>query len=133
ASVLYAGLERPELSMFTVADRLLPPLLAAFIVAALIAAILANLGSQLLALASSLGIDTRRVNVPLSLAWTRGAMVIAAVLVVLSTLWAAATVFEHAMFGYAALGASFGPLLLVRLSGKRVRPGAPLAALWSGF
>lgn len=133
ASVLYAGLERPELSMFTVADRLLPPLLAAFIVATLIAAILANLGSHLLALASSLGIDPRRVNAPLSLTWVRSAMVVSAVLVLLSTWWAPATVFEHAMFGYAALGASFGPLLLVRLSGKRVRPGATLAAIWSGF
>ena len=81
----------------------------------------------------SLAIDTKRVNAPLSLAWNRAAMVFAAVCVVLSTLFAPATVFEHAMFGYAAIGASFGPLLLVRLSGKRVRPGATLGALWSGF
>ncbi|MBM0107587.1 hypothetical protein JM946_22830 [Steroidobacter sp. S1-65] len=133
ASVLYAGLNRPELAMFTIAERLLPPLLAAFIVASLIAAILANVGSQLLALASSFGIDLRRVNAPLSLAWMRAAMVLSAVLVVLSTLWAPVTVFEHAMFGYAAIGASFGPLLLVRLCGKRVRPGATVAAIWSGF
>jgi Na+/proline symporter len=99
----------------------------------LIAAIIANLGSQLLALAGSLAIDTRRVNAPLSLAWNRAAMVFAAVCVVLSTLFAPSSVFEHAMFGYAAIGASFGPLLLVRLSGKRVRPGATLGAMWSGF
>lgn len=133
AGVLYAGLERPELAMFTIADRLLPPIIAAFIVASLIAAILANVGSQLLALATSLGTDLRRVNAPLSLGWMRAAMALSAVLVALSTLWAPATVFEHAMFGYAAIGASFGPLLLVRLSGKRVRPGAMLAAIWSGF
>jgi Na+/proline symporter len=133
ASVLYSGLERPELAMFTLADRSLPPSIAAFIVATLIAAVLANLGSQLLALGSSLGIDLRRVNAPLSLAWSRAAMVFAAVLVVLSTLWAPPSVFEHAMFGYSAIGASFGPLLIVRLSGKRVRPGATIAALWAGF
>jgi len=133
ASILYSGLKRPELAMFTMADRMLPPLLAAFIVASLIAAIFANVGSQLLALATSLGIDTRRVNAPLSLGWGRAAMVLSAVLVVLSTLWAPPNVFEHAMFGYAAVGASFGPLLLVRLCGKRVRPGATLAAMWSGF
>ncbi|MBL8269739.1 sodium:solute symporter family transporter [Steroidobacter sp.] len=133
ASVLYSGLERPELSMFTIADRLLPPAIAAFIVAALLAALLANMGSQLLALGSSLGNDTRRVNAPLSLAWSRAAMALSAVLVVLSTLWAPSTVFEHAMFGYSTLGACFGPLLLVRLSGKRVRPGATIAAIWAGF
>lgn len=133
ASILYAGLNRPELSMFAIADRALPPGLAAFIVASLIAATIANLGSQLLALAASMAIDTRKVNAPLSLAWNRAAMVLAAVLIVLSTLFAPATVLEHAMFGYAAIGASFGPLLLVRLSGKRVRPGATLGAMWSGF
>ena len=119
--------------MFTIADRLLPPLLAAFIVATLIAAIFANVGSQLLTLATTLGIDTRRVNAPLSIGWSRAAMVLSAVLIVLSMLWAPETVFEHAMFGYAAIGASFGPLLLVRVCGKRVRPGATLAAIWSGF
>lgn len=133
ASVLYSGLERPELAMFTIADRLLPPAIAACIVAALLAALLANIGSQLLALGSSLGNDTRRVNAPLSLAWSRASMVLAAVLVVLSTLWAPSTVFEHAMFGYSTLGACFGPLLLVRISGKRVRPGATIAAIWAGF
>lgn len=133
ASVLYSGLNRPELAMFTIADRLLPPLIAAVIVASLIAAILANVGSQLLALATSLAIDTRRVSVPPSLAWTRAAMVLSAVLIVLATLWTPLIVFEHAMFGYAAIGASFGPLLLVRLSGKRVRAGATLGAIWSGF
>lgn len=133
ASILYAGLGRPELSMFAIADRSLPPGLAAFIVAALIAATFANLGSQLLALAASLSIDTRRVNAPLSLAWNRAAIVLAAVLVVLSALFAPASALEHAMFGYAAIGASLGPLLVVRLCGKRVRPGATLGAMWTGF
>jgi len=133
ANILYAGLNRPELSMFAIADRALPPGIAAVIVASLIAAIIANLGSQLLALGSSLAIDTRRVNASLSLAWNRVAMVFVAVCVVLSTLFSPSTVFEHAMFGYAAIGACFGPLLLVRVCGKRVRPGATLGAMWSGF
>ena len=133
ASILYAGLERPELALFAIASRLLPPGIAAFIIAALIAAIIANVGSQLLAISSSLAIDPRRVNVPLSLAWNRAALVVAAVLVVLAALWAPQTVFQHAMFGYAAIGAAFGPLLLVRLTGKRVRPGATLGAMWAGF
>ena len=132
ANILYAGLSRPELSMFAIANRALPPGIAAVIVASLIAAIIANLGSQLLALSASLAIDTRKANAPLSLAWSRAAMVLAAVCVVLSTLFAPSTVLEHAMFAYAAIGASFGPLLLVRLSGKRVRPGATLGAMWSG-
>lgn len=133
ANILYAGLNRPELSMFAIANRALPPGIAAIIVASLIAAIIANLGSQLLAVGATLAIDTRRANATLSLAWNRAAMVFAAVCVALSALLAPATIFEHAMFGYAAIGASFGPLLLVRVCGKRVRPGATLGAMWSGF
>ncbi|MET0535297.1 MAG: hypothetical protein ABW171_13845, partial [Steroidobacter sp.] len=133
ASILYAGLSRPELAMFAIADRSLPPGLAAFIVASLMAATIANLGSQLLALSGSLAIDTRKVNATLSLGWNRAAMVLAAVLVVFAALSAPPRVFEHAMFGYTAIGASFGPLLLVRVCGKRVRPGATLGAMWSGF
>jgi Na+/proline symporter len=37
------------------------------------------------------------------------------------------------MFAFTALGASLGPLLLVRLSGKRIRPGSTLGAMWAGF
>src|SRR4029079_1118923 len=29
--------------------------------------------------------------------------------------------------------ASLGPLVLVRLSGKRIRPGSTLGAMWAGF
>jgi Na+/proline symporter len=32
-----------------------------------------------------------------------------------------------------SLSAAFGPLLLVRLTGKKVRPGSSLGAMWSGF
>jgi sodium/proline symporter len=32
-----------------------------------------------------------------------------------------------------SLSAAFGPLLLVRLTGKKVRPGSLLGAMWSGF
>ena len=31
------------------------------------------------------------------------------------------------------LAVLFGPLLLVRLSGKRIRPGSILGAMWAGF
>jgi len=36
------------------------------------------------------------------------------------------------LFAYNVMGASFGPLLLVRLTGKRVRPGSTLGAMWAG-
>jgi hypothetical protein len=35
------------------------------------------------------------------------------------------------LFAFTTLGAALGPLILVRLSGKRVRPGSMLGAMWS--
>jgi sodium/proline symporter len=41
----------------------------------------------------------------------------------LDTLW----------FSWHALGAAFAPLLIVRLSGKPIRPGSTLGSIWAGF
>ena len=40
---------------------------------------------------------------------------------------------DRLWFCWQSLSAAFGPLLLVRLTGKRVRPGSSLGAMWSGF
>lgn len=133
ASMLYAGLEHPEQALFAIANRLLPPTLAAFISASLLAALIANVGSQLHVIATSLAVDLRRANAPLSLPWNRAALVLAAILAICACLYAPEKIFQHAIFGYTALGAAFGPLLLVRLSGKKIRPGSTLGAMWAGF
>ena len=41
--------------------------------------------------------------------------------------------FDTLWFEWHALGAAFAPLLLVRLSGKSVRPGSTLGSIWAGF
>jgi Na+/proline symporter len=43
------------------------------------------------------------------------------------------TIFNTVLFAWSGLGAAFGPLLLVRLSGRSVKPTYALAALWLGF
>jgi sodium/proline symporter len=43
-----------------------------------------------------------------------------------------ATIFDSVLFAWSALGAAFGPLLLMRLSGRRVAPAWALLAMWSG-
>lgn len=133
AGVLYAGLEHPERALFAIASRMLPPLLSAVIVSAVAAAIVFGIGSQLLVMASSVAIDLRRATSPVSLAWNRTAVIVAAVAAVGVALYAPTIMMQHAMFGFTAMGAAFGPLLLVRLSGKRIRPGSTLGAMWAGF
>lgn len=133
ASVLYAGLDRPLESLPVIASRLLPPGLAAMIVLTLAATVIAGIAGQLLVIATSLAVDLKRPTAPLSLGWLRGGLVIGVVLAAATALYASDAITGDALFAFTALGASLGPLLFVRLSGKRIRPGATLAAMWAGF
>ena len=133
ARVLYSGLEHPEQSLAVIASRLLPPWLATLIVVGLAAAVISAIASQLLQLASALAVDLKRPLAPPSLTLLRGMLLVTAVIVCIVLLYAPGKIGDHAMFAFTALGASLGPLLLVRLSGKRIRPGSTLGAMWAGF
>jgi sodium/proline symporter len=133
AGVLYAGLEHPEQALFAIATRLLPPSLAAVIVVLLAVAILSNVGSQLLVLAAGLAVDLRKPTSPVSLPLMRAAVLVATLAAGCVASYVPGSILDQAMFAFHALGASFGPLLLVRLSGKRIRPGSTLGAMWAGF
>lgn len=133
ASVLYAGLERPEQALFAMAERMLPPMASAFIVALLLGCVLVGLGNRLVVLASCLSIDMKRSSSPLAFAWSRVVLVGYAIVALCFSLYANGSLLNQAMFSFHVLGASLGPLLLVRLTGKRVRPGSTLGAMWAGF
>jgi sodium/proline symporter len=133
AKVLYAGLANPEQAMFALATRVLPPAAGAWITLALLATIVGSLASQFLVVASSLTVDLKRPTSPLSLPWLRTALVAIAVVAAYIARFAPVDLLEYTLFSFTALGASFGALLLVRMSGKRVRPGSMLGAMWAGF
>lgn len=133
ANLLYGGLERPELALFEIANRLLPPWLSAAFVAALIAVVLASLAGPLLALSVSLVVDVRRSATSAAFGWMKTAAVAVSVAAAAVGLYTSDALLEHALFAYTTLGAVLGPLVLVRVSGKRIRPGSMLGAMWSGF
>lgn len=133
ARVLYDGLEHPEQALVAIATRLLPPWLSGIVVLVLASAIIGGIASQLLAIAASLVSDLKRSTASLSLGWLRASVVAAGLLAGCVALYASRGMLDHGVFAVTALGASFGPLLLVKMSGKRVRPGSMLGALWAGF
>ncbi len=133
ARVLYAELQQPQQAMFAIALQLLPSWLAAILVFALLSAILLGVASLLLVVAAGFAVDLRRCSAPLSLPANRLALVVAAATAGVLAMYAPGSILEHSLFAFTALGASFGPLLLVRLSGKRIRPGSTLGAIWAGF
>lgn len=133
ASVLYSGMENPQRALFTIAERILPPWASAMIAAALMCAVLSGISNRLLVVASSLSADTRAGNSPSSFAWARVVLVLFAIVALCFSLYSRDDLLEQTMFAFSGMGAAFGPLLLVRLSGKRVRPGSTLGAMWAGF
>jgi Na+/proline symporter len=131
ANLLYAGLEHPEQALLAIANRLLPPSLSAILVIGILAAVVFGIGSLLLVIASSLAVDLKRSSAPLSAPWTKACVAFAAIAVLCVVLYAPDGLADHSLFAFTTLGAALGPLMLVRLSGKRIRPGSTLGAMWS--
>ncbi|HEY8538125.1 MAG TPA: hypothetical protein VIL28_04610 [Steroidobacteraceae bacterium] len=132
AQVLYAGLEQPELALFALATRILPPAAGAVFASVLAAAVLVAIGGQLLVLAGLVAADLKRASASVSFPAARVATVLAAIVAACVALYGPAVSIENSMLAFTLLGAAFGPLVLVRIAGKRIRPGPALAAIWAG-
>jgi sodium/proline symporter len=133
AKVLYTGLNDPSQALFAISNRTLPPWLAAVVITLAICALLASMGGPLLAAAASLTLDLRSMQQRRpSLALAHIALLLCAGLTLILALYAEDAYLERSMLALGLMGSTLGPLLLVRLGGKRVRPGSTLGALWSG-
>jgi sodium/proline symporter len=135
ARVLFADLGDSEQVLFRTATELLPAVVAGVMLAAVLSAIMSTADSQLLVAASAISYDwnlaDRRDNA--SLGGTRRTVVVILVMATLLALAWRADIFSRVLFAWSAAGSAFGPLLLLRLSRRRVTPGATLAAMLLGF
>ncbi len=131
--VLVAGLDDAETVFLSLADSLCPPVVAGVVIAAVLSAVMSTADSQLLVAASSASHDlgggrahdsphrSRLVVLGLTAAATAAAILLSA------------SIFQGVLFAWTAMGAAFGPLLLVRCWRGPLRPGATLAAMLAGF
>jgi len=133
--VLFPALEQPESIFLVSSNALLPPIIAAALLAAVLSAVMSTVDSQLLVASSvithDLGLGGRRNREHLrSARATVLALVLAAMLLALAL---PASIHERVVFAWTAIGAAFGPLVVLRLGGLRFGAGAALASLLSGF
>jgi sodium/proline symporter len=135
ARVLFPASPSPEQVFFQAASGLLPPIISGVMIAAVLSAIMSTADSQLLVAASAvthdLGLAGRRSGE--SLARSRIVVLALSGLAITIALFVPNDIFSRVLFAWHALGAAFGPLLILRLSGCRVRSGAILAAMAAGF
>ena len=121
-----------ESVIFAAARTYLPPVLAGIVIAAVLSAVMSTVDSLLLASASAVSHDS---DIPFRnpLMAGRLSMVAVAVLAVTLTLVLPQDIFSRVLFAWVALGAAFGPAILTRAVGWRVRPAFVLAAILAGF
>jgi sodium/proline symporter len=132
ARALFGGQLAHEQVLFEVAGQLFAPVVAGVMIAAVLSAIMSTADSQLLVAASSVSHDLPRRG--------RGSLVLSRLVVALISLVAVVvavllpqTIFARVLFAWTALGAAFGPPLLVRLAGFELPPARIFAAMATGF
>lgn len=120
---------------FEIADMALPTVLAGIIVAATLSAIMSTVDSQLLVAGAAISHDLRlgKLSGGREVLVSRLAVAFVCLAAVIVTLKLPSTIFERTLFAWTALGASFGPTVVVRAAGLRPAGAAVLASLLVGF
>ena len=133
--VLYSDIGNPEDMFFVVTQRLLPPVLAAMVIAAVLSAIMSTADSQLLTGAAAISRDwnLKRARRAVGLKSTYAAVTAITVGATLLAVFAPQSIFLRVLFAWHALGASFAPLVYMAVIGRQVRSGHALAVLVCGF
>ena len=128
-----------ESLFFAAAEQYLPAVLAGVVIAAVLSAVMSTVDSLLLAAASAVSHDMGLTykDPAQALFYGRAAMVAVAVFAVLMTLYLPKDIFSRVLFSWVALGAAFGPTVLVKCLQTRLgwhaKGGAVLFAILSGF
>lgn len=135
ARVLLPALADPEVAFIEAARSLLPPVLGGVMIAAVLSAVMSTADSQLLVAASSVAHDLRTTDAPgpAPLARTRAVVLGLSAVAVGLALWGSQEIFSRVLFAWTAMGAAFGPLLLVRVLAGPVRLRARLCSIGLGF
>jgi sodium/proline symporter len=130
-------LANPETVFLALAQDLFHPLVAGFVLAAVLAAIMSTMSSQLVVSSSALVVDlfeltgrqlTKKQEVVAGRLAVLGVAAIAAVL----SLAASKTILKMVAFAWAGFGASFGPIIILSLYWRRLTRWGALAGLVTG-
>ncbi|TRX54978.1 sodium/proline symporter [Thalassomonas sp. M1454] len=134
AKVLIEPVMNSEQALLDVTNQLFPPVVAGVIIAAILSAIMSTADSQLLVSASAVSYDVAaNKNNKNSLLYSRLTVVIMCVISMLIALYAPDDIFSRVLFAWNALGAAFGPLLIVKVMSKSVDGKYAFAAIFIGF
>ncbi len=130
---LVASISNDETILLHLTTQLFGPIPAGLIIAAVLSAIMSTADSQLLVCGSTVAYDLPQNKHGHRLGLNRLTIASLGGVAIAAAIFIDDTIFNTVLFAWSGLGAAFGPLLLVRLSGRRVAPTYALTALWVGF
>ncbi len=138
ARVLLPPLGDTEVAFIAAARELFPPVVAGVVLASVLSAIMSTADSQLLVAASAVvhdlpGRDPRGASPGAMVRRSRQVVLALSAGAVVAALVGDASIFDKVLFAWTAMGAAFGPVLLVHVLAGPVRPPARLAAIGLGF
>lgn len=135
ARSILGGEAAAEGVFFTLADDLLPGILAGVVAAATLSAIMSTVDSQLLvaggAVSHDLGLGKALGNREVLV--SRLAIIGVCIAAVLLTFLAPSSIFQRILFAWVALGAAFGPVVVARTCGFKPDGACVFVAMISGF
>jgi sodium/proline symporter len=122
--------------LFASAASWLPPLLAGLVTVAVMSAIMSTVDSQLITATSSVTVDwpngPSRAGTP-GLRVTRAALVVFSAAAACIAMFVPESIYSRVLFAWNALGAAFGPLVILVAVGRMPTAGMSLACVWTGF
>ncbi len=133
--ILQPDLGNPETLFFTLTETLFHPVFGAILLAAVLSAIMSTADSQLVVSASVISHDlglARRFPKRQMLI-TRLSVALVVVVAVLVAAFLPAQIFDRVLSSWIALGSAFGPLVFVRLSGRKIKTRSAIASIVTGF
>ncbi len=133
ARVLFAASGPGEEAFFALASSIFHPVVAGVMIAAVLSAIMSTADSQLLVASSSIAYDLKGRESHQGLSVARWTVLGVSVVAVLLAILAPEAIFERVLFAWHAIGSAFGPLVVLMLAGRVVKPWAVVATLATGF
>ncbi len=127
-----------ETVFMVLVNRMVVPIIAGFLLAAILAAIMSTADSQLLVASSAITEDfyhtfIRKNASQTELVWvSRGTVILIAAIAFVIALDPDSSVLDLVSYAWAGFGATFGPIILLSLFWKRMTAGGALAGIISG-
>ncbi len=146
AKAYFGVLDDPEQALPIAVAEFLPPVLGGFVIAAIVAAICSTADSQLIVVSSTISRDilpwlSKKEDPNLSpeqrfqrlQRLDRWALVVLAVLSVLFALTENRVIFDFVLYAWSALGAGFGPVVILGLLWKKTTKEGAIAGMLTGL